>query len=101
MPGIDSRAPERTDTSSGLDGSPNFLPTCGFDHLQRFESLLPQPFGELPAACVVFVACFGGDGETGGNGNAGTGHFSDASAFATKEIAHRRVTFGEEIHPLF
>ena len=26
MPGIESRAPERTDTSSGLLTSPNFLP---------------------------------------------------------------------------
>ena len=27
MPGIEARAPERTDTSSGLSGSPNFLTT--------------------------------------------------------------------------
>ena len=26
MPGIESRAPERTETSSGFFGSPNFLP---------------------------------------------------------------------------
>ena len=28
MPGIDSRAPERTDTSSGSSSSPSFLPAC-------------------------------------------------------------------------
>ena len=27
MPGMDARAPERTDTSRGLFTSPNFLPT--------------------------------------------------------------------------
>ena len=27
MPGIDARAPERTDTSSGFFASPNFAPT--------------------------------------------------------------------------
>ena len=27
MPGIDARAPERTETSSGFDGSPNLAPT--------------------------------------------------------------------------
>jgi hypothetical protein len=27
MPGIEARAPERTDTSSGLAGSPNLAPT--------------------------------------------------------------------------
>ena len=28
MPGIESRAPERTETSSGLTRSPNFMPVC-------------------------------------------------------------------------
>jgi hypothetical protein len=28
MPGMDTRAPERTDTSSGLAGSPKRLPTA-------------------------------------------------------------------------
>ncbi len=28
MPGIDARAPERTDTSSGCSGSPKRLPTA-------------------------------------------------------------------------
>ena len=28
MPGIESRAPERTETSSGFFRSPNFLPVC-------------------------------------------------------------------------
>ena len=28
MPGIEARAPERTETSSGFDGSPNFLPVA-------------------------------------------------------------------------
>ena len=28
MPGIESRAPERTETSSGFFTSPNFLPVC-------------------------------------------------------------------------
>jgi len=31
MPGIDTRAPERTDTSSGLAASPNVAPTGRFD----------------------------------------------------------------------
>ncbi len=26
MPGMEAREPERTETSSGLSGSPNFLP---------------------------------------------------------------------------
>ena len=28
MPGIESRAPDRTETSSGFFTSPNFLPVC-------------------------------------------------------------------------
>ena len=28
MPGIEARAPERTETSSAFDGSPNLAPTC-------------------------------------------------------------------------
>jgi hypothetical protein len=28
IPGIDSRAPERTETSRGSSGSPSFLPAC-------------------------------------------------------------------------
>ena len=39
MPGIEARLPERTETSSGLAGSPNFLPGAAFQRAQRVVDL--------------------------------------------------------------
>ena len=46
MPGIESRAPERTETSSGFLVSPNFLPEA-FSSLPTaaFMSASSKPFG--------------------------------------------------------
>ena len=44
MPGIESRAPERTETSSGSFGSPNFLPVC-FSSAAMPASIWPRSAG--------------------------------------------------------
>ena len=70
MPGIDSAAPERTETSSGLAGSPNFLPTSVSICLRAASTCGHGRLGELLAVLVVGGADLGGDGEAGGDGDA-------------------------------
>ena len=49
MPGMETAAPERTETSSGLGPSPNFLPVT-FSSLAMFASTsLVEPGGVLAA----------------------------------------------------
>ena len=45
MPGIDSRAPERTDTSSGSSSSPSCFSACVLELLERLGQLLLEPSG--------------------------------------------------------
>jgi hypothetical protein len=56
MPGIDARAPERTETSSGLAGSPNFLPTDASTLASPRRDLGFQIFGILPVMGVEIGA---------------------------------------------
>ena len=50
MPGIDARAPERTETSSGFVGSPNFAPTSFSMRAIEARMSASSPFGSfLPA----------------------------------------------------
>jgi len=51
---IENLAPERTLTSSGSFGSPNFLP-LPLQGLERGEYLLPEAFRKLRAARVVLA----------------------------------------------
>jgi hypothetical protein len=50
MPGIETRAPERTETSSGSAGSPNFLPTACFDMVSAIGHFLRAGLVEKSAA---------------------------------------------------
>ena len=45
MPGIDSRAPERTETSSGSSASPSRLPACSSSRAERLGDLLVEALG--------------------------------------------------------
>jgi hypothetical protein len=51
MPGIDSAAPERTETSSGSAGSPNFLPPNAFSTLPMAASISGM------AASGIYLPC--------------------------------------------
>ena len=65
MPGIEARAPERTETSSGLSGSPKLGADRLLDRGQRRGDLVLQ-LGRVGLAVVVVVgADLGGDREAG------------------------------------
>ncbi len=104
MPGIEARAPERTDTSSGFSGSPKVLPamtpTCG----ERRLDLAVEVAGIGLAVCVVIGADLGRDGEAGGHRQAQIAHLGEVRALAAEQIAHSGLTLGlavaERVHPL-
>ena len=64
MPGIESRAPERTDTSSGFFRSPNFLPVCCSRAATPALHLLAKRRRIRAFVGVVVGADFRGDGES-------------------------------------
>jgi len=88
MPGIDSRAPERTETRSGLAPIAQALAGLGLDGPQRSSAWSHIPSVEALAGSVVGVARFGRDGETWWNGESCSGHLRAAGALATEQVAH-------------
>ena len=94
MPGIEARAPERTETSSGCSRSPKLRPT---DFSTRAEVLGDRglQFGRIRFVVVVKVrADGGGDREAGRHRNADVGHLGQARAFAAEDVLHLRVALG-------
>ena len=94
MPGIEARAPERTETSSGLSLSPNLLPVM---RPTSASAAFTCCFKLLRIAVVVGVivgADLGGDGEAGRHRQPETGHLGEARALAAEEIAHVGAAFG-------
>src|ERR1017187_7303976 len=55
MPGIEARAPERTETRSGFDGSPNFLPSNFSILATAVLTSASRSFGNLPPALLNSV----------------------------------------------
>ena len=94
MPGMEARAPERTETSSGFSRSPNLRPTdCST--LPRFSATAFFSSGGYVLSCVVKVRADGGrDREAGRNGNADVGHLGEARAFAAEDVFHFGVARG-------
>ena len=100
MPGMESRAPERTATSSGMPlASPNLhahdllhVGDAGF-HL-RLEFL-----GIGPLVGVEVGADLGGDGEAGRHGQTDAGHLGEVRALAAEERLHGAVAVGFFVAP--
>ena len=92
MPGIESRAPERTETSSGFFVSPNFVPMI-FSMLAHavFDLRLAAPCGYVRLLCVVVRADFGGDREARRHRQADAGHLREVRALAAEQRLHLAV----------
>jgi hypothetical protein len=75
-------------------GIAEFFAGFGFEFGEVFFDLGDEAIGELFTGLVVFAAGFGGDGETGGDGEAHVTHFSEVGAFATEEHFVLGRTFG-------
>ena len=93
MPGIEARAPERTDTSSGF-GVAEHLAGDAADLRQRRLDLGLQVFRVFLLIGVIEGADLGGDGEAGRHRQAETGHFGEPGALAAEQIAHAGFALG-------
>ena len=94
IPGIENLAPERTETSSGLAGSPKPLPVRSSTSFTAASDVLPQAVRQLLAVGEVVVARLGGDRESGRGRQAGERHLGEARALAAEQVLHRAVAFG-------
>ncbi len=94
MPGIEARAPERTDTSSGLVPSPKVLPASLADIGKRLIDLTRQFLRIGLAVGVEMGADFGGDGEARRDRQAEIGHFGKVCTLAAEQVLHVRLAFG-------
>ena len=101
MPGIDSRAPERTDTSSGSSGSPRRLPVCSSSRATASSTCRSRPAGKSPVAHVG-DAGLGRDREPVGDAHraADPRHLGDVGALSAEQVAHLARPLGEVVDPL-
>ena len=104
MPGMETRAPERTETSSGRVAVAEAAADRRLDPRERFADLRSQ-VGRIVS--VVLVECradLGGDGEAGRDGQADAGHLGEIGALAAEQVAHLGAALvmagAEAVHPL-
>ncbi len=94
MPGIETRAPERTDTSSGFFASPNLRPSAFSMRATLFATPSVEPFRILAVVVVIVIADAGGNRETRRHRQLERGHLGQVRALATQQIAHLRAPLG-------
>ena len=97
---MDTRAPDRTETSSGFVGIAEAF--AGL-HLDFGESAVDLPLHagrELSSGFEVGETRLGRNREARRDGNAGAGHLSGAGTLAAEQIAHRLGALAEQVDPL-
>ena len=100
MPGMDWRAPERTDQQRVLLVA-ELLADERFHLGKVLEYLSFDLGGDLLAVLVVTGAGLGGDGEALRNGHADVRHLGEVGALAAKELTHVGVALGKQVNVLF
>ena len=93
MPGIDARAPERTDTSSGFSGEPNFFARYMLKLCDIVINIALKAFGQTFSVFIIHIACFGCYCEALGYRESENGHFREVGALAAKQLTHLSVRF--------
>ena len=91
MPGMESRAPERTETSSGFSQVAEAFAEDLLGVGDAGLDLRPEFLWIGLFVGVIVGADFGGDGEAGRNGQADAGHFRQVGAFAAEQGLHGAV----------
>ena len=91
IPGIETAAPERTDTSSGSSGSPKRLPARSSSRAMCSAISSSSPSGRPPVAHVR-AAGVGRDREARRHGNAELRHLGEPDALAAEQLAAARRT---------
>ncbi len=101
IPGIEIAAPERTETSSGSDGSPKRLPVFSSSRRHVLGDLVVEPVRQV-AGGHVGAAGVGRDREPAGNRQPERRHLGEADALAAEELApagRRLVEVVDEARP--
>ena len=93
MPGMDTRAPDLTETSSGFYGITKFTIDRVFDQLEGCVKLGIQIIWIVPIVFIELCAEFRRDREAWRNGQADVRHLGKVGSFAAKEVAHVRAAF--------
>ena len=96
IPGIETAAPERTETSSGSEGSPKRLPGTVLERADVLVDLPPELVRHL-ARCHRRPAGVGRDREPRRDGNAERGHLREADALPAEELASPRSLLVERV----
>ncbi len=94
MPGIEERAPDRTDTRRGSVGVTEFR---AHDLLDLGHRRVDLGFDGRRVGLVVVVvigADLGGEGEAGRHRNAEAGHLGQVGALAAEQVFHFRLAVG-------
>ena len=96
IPGIDTGAPERTETSSGFVASPNRLPVTRSRRRERGVDLGAQRVGHVALAEIVDAAR-AGDREARRHGHAEIRHLGEVGALAAEDRLHVLGSFGAAV----
>ena len=95
IPGIDTRAPERTETSSGSAASPKLLPVDPLDMGDAVGDLGGERVAEALALVIIERAGRSRDGEAGRHRQADRGHFGEVRALAAEQLLIARLAVGD------
>ena len=90
MPGIDTGAPERTDTSSGSLGVAEAGAELLLDQASAASTCAFKLVGIGPCVVVEPGADLGGDGEARRDRQAEIAHLGEVGALAAEQRLHRR-----------
>jgi hypothetical protein len=95
MPGIDARAPERTDSSSGSAAIAECLVHLLFDERDSLQYFVfDQRQRAFLALFGEYGAGLGADREAGGDGDAQAAHLRQIGTLAAEQVLHRRPPVG-------
>ena len=98
IPGIETAAPDRTETSSGSLSSPNRLPVRLLEDRDVLVDLGVEPVGDLLARCLVRPARVGRDREPARHREPQRGHLGEPDALPAEQLASARGVLVEVVH---
>ena len=94
MPGMEARAPERTETSRVA----KLLAGDLFQTLEMLEDVSGDIVIDLTAVCIVLGAGIRSDGEALGHGHTEVGHLGQVGTLAAQQLAHLAVALREKVY---
>ena len=98
MPGIDTPAPERTDTANGSLCSPEAAPGGGFEVGDGCRELVVESVGKAPVT-QERATCLRGDDEPGGHPQPETAEDQEAVCLAAQRLRRLLDPRGERVNP--